>query len=87
MPSLFPPRFDQPGISFRGPPAWSPDGKQFVFEREETDDRRSVKSYLCSMSAEVPSAPVMLEGKKIGNINRAVAFSANSKWLVFSSER
>ena len=78
---------DRPDASFRGPPAWSRDGKQIVFEIEETGADGAAKSFLYSMSAEVPSAPALLEAQTVGKISRAPSFAAGSRRLVFSAER
>lgn len=74
--------------AFYGPPAWSPDGKQLVFVVGESNPQKQWwNSYLCSMSAEVPSAPAFLESDRVGNINRSPDFSPDSKKILFSSER
>jgi Tol biopolymer transport system component len=39
------------------------------------------------MSAEVPSAPVLLESEKIGLITRSMMWSPDSRQIVFSSDR
>jgi Tol biopolymer transport system component len=75
-----------------GPPVWSPDGDQIVFaiqepDRPETNRRQWPYTYLYSISAEVPSAPVLLEGEEVGLINRGMKFSPDSRKIVFSSER
>ncbi len=80
---------DDPKVQFRGPPAWSPDGKQLMlyFENPGGGLRGGAQSYLCSMSPEVPCGPVYLEPERNGNINRSPAFSPDSKRVIFSSER
>ncbi len=80
---------EDPKIQFRGPAAWSPDGKQaiFYYESPSAGKRGGVKSFLCSMSPEVPCGPIYLEPERRGNINRAPSFSPDSKFVIFSSER
>jgi Tol biopolymer transport system component len=80
------------GRELIGPPAWSPDGEQIVFAVQENDaegsgNRRWAHSYLYSISAKVPSAPVLLEPGKKGLVNRSPMWSPDSSTIVFSSER
>ncbi len=72
-----------------GPPAWSPDGRQVIFGMQQKGEgpRQWWKSYLYSIAVEVRSAPVLLERQQIGNINRGMSWSPDSKKIVFSSER
>ena len=79
------------GANLFGPPAWSPDGKQIVFSmQEETANppRLWWNSHLYSITADFAAGePKLLEANKVGHINRAMAFSPDSKKIVFSSER
>jgi WD40-like Beta Propeller Repeat len=45
------------------------------------------RSYLYSLSADVPSAPILLEKQMVGHINRGMTFTPDGKRIVFSSER
>ncbi len=75
-----------------GPPAWSPDGKEIVLAIQDEKNargssRRWHDTYLYSISAEVPSEPVLLEPGKPGSVNRSPMWSPDGKTIVFSSER
>jgi Tol biopolymer transport system component len=73
-----------------GPPFWSPDGRQFIFsmrDAEASSSRWFWRSYLYSMSADIRSAPVLLEGERIGKINRVATWSPDQSRILFSSER
>jgi Tol biopolymer transport system component len=72
-----------------GPPFWSPDGRQVIFGMQEprSSPRWFWRSYLYSMAADIRSAPVLLEGEKIGNVNRVVTWSPDCSKIIFSSER
>lgn len=72
-----------------GPPFWSPDGRQFLFSMRDAQpsSRWFFRSYLYSMSADIRSAPVLLEGEQRGKINRVVTWSPDQSRIIFSSER
>ena len=80
---------DDPNHSLGGPPAWSADGNQIVFCEQESaaGPRQWWKSYLYSLALDSRNPPVLLEKKKVGNINRNMAFSPDGLKLLFSSER
>jgi Tol biopolymer transport system component len=80
---------DDPSVELYGPPVWSPDGHQIVFVKQEktTGPRMWWKSYLYTISADSPAEPTLLEGKKVGNINRGATFSPDGSKILFSSER
>ena len=84
-------RENDPNRRLVGPPSWSPDGKQIVLAVQDTDQaggaRMWVGTHLHSLSAEVPSAPALLEREKTGVINRGMMWSPDNKKIVFSSER
>lgn len=78
-----------PALEMFGPPSWSRDGKQMVFSMQQSGpgERRWWKSNLYSMAPDVPCAPVLLEGRPVGNINRMPTWSPDSSQIIFSSER
>jgi Tol biopolymer transport system component len=80
---------DDDKLQFQGPPTWSRDGKEIVFVREDKEQgpRQWWKSYLYSISTAGGAEPKLVEGKKVGNINRGMAFSPDGSKLMFSSER
>jgi Tol biopolymer transport system component len=39
------------------------------------------------MDPDIPCAPALLEGRRVGNINRVGSWSPDSSKFVFSSER
>ncbi len=82
-------RNEEDGRELFGPPVWSPDGKQVIFGIQQTaaGPRQFWDSYLYSIAADVRSGPVLLEGRKVGHINRGMAWSPDSKQVIFSSER
>ncbi len=82
-------RNDEAGRELFGPPVWSPDGKQIIFGMQQTaaGPRQWWDSYLYSIAADVRSGPVLLEGRKVGHVNKGMAWSPDSKQVIFSSER
>ena len=75
-----------------GPATSSPDGTQIVFAIQEIDRPKAIRrswagTYLYSIAAEVPSAPVLLEEDEVGVINRGMKWMPDSRKIVFSSER
>ncbi len=85
-------RENDPNGRLVGPPSWSPDGKQIILAVQDADQfggpsRMWVGTHLYSLSAEVPSAPALLEREKAGVINRGMMWSPDSRKIVFSGER
>lgn len=75
-----------------GPPSWSPDGKKLVLSIQETGPQTPSRpewmhTFLYTMSAEEPSAPVLLEKQMTGVINRGMMWSPDGRKIVFSSRR
>lgn len=75
-----------------GPPAWSPDGKKIVFAIQdlaagEGDGRLWWQTHLYSVWTARPNPPTMVEGTKIGAINRGMNWSRDGNRIVFSSDR
>ncbi len=75
-----------------GPPAISPDGKEIVFirqelEHEDAGSRQWMNTYLYLVSADGQGQPRLLEGVKLGKINRSVDWSPDGQRILFSSER
>lgn len=75
-----------------GPPSWSPDGKKIVLSIQETGPQTPSRpnwmhTYLYTMSAEVPSAPVLLEKQMTGEINRGMMWAPDGSKIIFSSRR
>lgn len=75
-----------------GPPSWSPDGKTLVLSIQEVGPQTPSRpewmhTFLYTMSAEVPSAPVLLEKQMIGEINRGMMWAPDGSKIIFSSRR
>jgi len=72
-----------------GPPSWSRDGRQLLFSIQDAGVTGPgwSGSNLYSMAPDVPCAPVLLERKRVGNINRMATWSPDSSKIIFSSER
>jgi Tol biopolymer transport system component len=75
-----------------GPPSWSPDGKTLVLSIQEIGPQTPSRpewmhTFLYTMSAVEPSAPVMLEKQMTGVINRGMMWSPDGRKIVFSSRR
>lgn len=85
-------RESRPDKNLIGPPSWSPDGKKLVLSIQETGPQTPSRpnwmhTFLYTMSAEVPSAPVLLEKQMIGVINRGMMWSPDGGKIIFSSRR
>lgn len=85
-------RETDPGKSLFGPPVMSPDGKQIVFGIQDLNEPDSgqrlwMNSYLYLVASHGLTPPDLLEGKKIGKINRSMDWSPDSRRIIFSSER
>ena len=83
---------EDPGLGLYGPPAWSPDSKQIVFSAQDNaagGPRQWWHSYLYSINVQGndDQTATLVEGKRVGNINRGATFSPDGKQLMFSSER
>ncbi|MGQ0633662.1 MAG: TolB family protein [Planctomycetaceae bacterium] len=81
---------DDSTVQLYGPPAWSPDGRQILFIKQAVGaqgPRRWLKSYIFSLPFDGSSPPALLEGRPVGEINRAMNWSRDSAKIVFSSER
>ncbi|MFO1092305.1 MAG: hypothetical protein U0992_03195 [Planctomycetaceae bacterium] len=80
---------EDPQLDMFGPPSWSRDGRQLIFSMQSSGPapRRWWKSNLYSMAPDVPCAPVLLEGRRVGNINRMPTWTPDSAQIIFSSER
>jgi Tol biopolymer transport system component len=80
---------EDPKAVYWGPPAWSPDGRELVFPIGVSGNvpRSYWQNYIYSTSADGSSQPKLVEGKKVGNINRGPAFSTDGQTIAFSSER
>lgn len=80
---------EDPQLDLFGPPSWSRDGRQILFCMQDAagGERRWWNSQLYSMAPDIPSAPVLLEGRPMGRINRGVSWSPDSSKIIFSSER
>jgi Tol biopolymer transport system component len=76
---------DEASHSLGGPP----DGKQIVFCIQESPSgpRRWWKTYLYSLALDSVDPPALVEKKRVGSINRNMAFSPDGSKLLFSSER
>lgn len=78
--------------SLVGPPTMSPDGKQILFgiqemEHEDSRSRLWMNTYLHVVPTDGKSEPTLLEGDRLGKINRSMDWSPDGKRIIFSSER
>jgi Tol biopolymer transport system component len=86
--------YREPNVSQNlvGPPVMSPDAKQIVFGIQDLNlpdsgERRWMNTHLYLVASHGLTAPDLLEGKKIGKINRSMEWSPDSRRIIFSSER
>ena len=75
-----------------GPPVLSPDGKEILFSIQDNvrggrADHSWKNTYIYLISADGNSEPRLLEGTKIGRINRSSDWSPDGSKIIFSSER
>jgi len=73
-----------------GPPALSPDGKQIIVAVQGANNGESrlwMGTHLYSLTVGQPGSFKLLEGSKIGSINRGMMWSPDGSRIVFSSER
>lgn len=85
-------RETNPNRNLVGPPAMSRDGRQIVFgiqdlDQPDSNSRLWMNTYLYLVAADRQSSPQLLEGKKIGKINRSMEWSPDSQRIIFNSER
>ena len=75
-----------------GPPVLSPGGNEILFSiqdnvRGNRYDRSWRNTYIYLVAADGNSEPELLEGTKIGTINRSCEWSPDGSKIIFSSER